>query len=300
MSGYRAGLVAVIGRPNVGKSTLINHLVGHKVSIVSDKVQTTRRRTLGILTTSDYQIAFVDTPGVHRPHDPLGKALNETAKTALSGVDQLLIVVDVSVPPKETDRRIQGMLQEVGALENSKVKRVLCMNKMDLLQAHKVERHFNAYNELFPNDANVMTSFSRGDNTEVLLQAIIDNLPEAQPLYDPEIYTDQPLRLLAGEIIREKALLYTRDEVPHSLDAFVEVWEEEEKLTRIEATILVERPGQKAIIIGKKGAMLKKIGTAAREEIEELVGRKVFLNIFVKQRDDWRSNPSQLRNMGYV
>lgn len=300
MSGFRAGTVAVIGRPNVGKSTLINKLVGHKVSIVSDKVQTTRRRTLGILTTSEYQVAFVDTPGVHRPHDPLGKALNEAAKTALSGVDQLLIVIDVSVPPKEADKRIQGIIAESGALEGDKTKRVLCMNKMDLLDAHKVERHFEAYNALFPNHANVMTSFSRGDNADALLAAIVENLPEQPPLFDPDIYTDQPLRLLAGEIIREKALHLTREEVPHALDAYVEIWEEEENLTRIDAVILVERPGQKAIVIGKQGSMLKKIGTLARQEIEELVGGKVFLNIFVKQRDDWRSNPSQLRTMGYV
>jgi GTP-binding protein Era len=294
--GYRAGAVAVVGRPNVGKSSLVNHVVGQKVSIVSDKPQTTRKRILGIATTPRWQIVFADTPGLHEARHKLGAALNEAARQTLDECDVVLVMVDVSKRPGKEDRALAEQL----ALAGSKRPLVLGMNKMDLLKPVDVEANYEAYLALFPTERSMMTSLTQGHNVDLLVSLLVDALPEGPPLYPEEEVTDQPMRELASELVREKALRLTRQEVPHALATTTEAWEEEDGLTRISVVLLVETEGQKAILIGKKGAMLKRIGTEARLEMEEMIGGRVFLELFVKVRPDWRQNPRWLRELGMV
>lgn len=298
---HKAGVVAVVGRPNVGKSTLVNALVGQKVSIVSNKPQTTRKRVLGIATEDNWQIVFVDTPGIHKAKHKLGSAINEAAKKSLFDIDLVLVVVDVSRMPGAEDERVSHALESAGILgDNSKTKTLLCLNKMDQLKADSVERNYEAYLKLFKTDQSVMTSFTRKQNLDVLVGLIVESLPENPSFYPDDSYTDQPLRFIASEIIREKALQTTREEIPHSIATYVEDWDEEENIIHINAVILVERDGQKAIIIGSKGSMIKKFGTEARLEIEELVGKKVFLELFVRVRENWRQNPRILKELDYL
>lgn len=300
-SNHRAGVVAVVGRPNVGKSTLVNSLVEHKVSIVSSKPQTTRRRALGIATRPEAQVVFVDTPGLHQAHNRLGRALNESARQSLDSIDMILVVVDGSRPPNKEDESVAQMLDSGNCFPpKGKAPIVLCLNKMDKLKPENVERHFDLYGKLFRTDQIILTSFLKKQNTDVLWNVIVSHLPEGDNLYPEDEFTDQSMRALAAEIIREKALLLTRAEVPHALATTVEEWEEHEGRTHIAAVILVERDGQKAIVIGRKGSMLKQIGTEARLEIEELIGGPVYLEIFVKVRDEWRSNPRILRELEYL
>lgn len=295
---HKAGVIAVLGKPNVGKSTLVNRLVGQKVSIVSAKPQTTRKRVLGIASEPEYQIVFVDTPGIHKPKHKLGAAINEQARQALHDIDCVLVVVDVAKMPGDADDRVAKALSQAGYLgESSNKKVILCMNKMDQLKPENVERHYEAYKSLFETELTVMTSMTRGHNVDILLGLILENLPENPSFYPDDSYTDQPERFLAAELVREKALHVTKEEIPHSIATYVESWEEEPHLTSIQVVILVERDGQKAIVIGKKGSMAKKIGTEARLEIEEMLGKKVFLEIFVKVRADWRQNPRILREL---
>lgn len=296
--GFRCGMVTVVGKPNVGKSTLINLVVGHKVSIVSDKPQTTRRQARGVATTDDYQIVFVDTPGMHEPHTQMGRLLNETARTALHQVDLVLIMVDASKMPSKEDKRLAGILAEEKVYDRSRT--LLCLNKMDLLKAESVERNYNAYTELFPAEELMMTSLTRENNVDKLVDLIVQRLPEGPALYEEDDYTDQPMRFLAGEFIREKALQATRQEVPHAIAVQIESWTEDRPgLLVISAVILVEKDGQKGILIGKKGAMLTKMGAAARKDIEELTGKRVFLELFIKVRDNWRGNMGILRELDY-
>jgi GTP-binding protein Era len=293
---FRSGFVAVVGKPNVGKSTLVNHVVGQKVSIVSDKAQTTRKRVLGISTTGARQIVFVDTPGIHQPHHRLGKVLNETARQSMDGVDAVLIMVNVSRMPSKEDRHLAQMLTESGVL-GTKVKTILCMNKMDQLRAADVERCYKAYTELFPTTQEMMTSLTKLENVEQLEAMVEATLPVGPLLFPDDQVTDQSVRFLSGEIVREKALHKTFKEVPHAVATYVENWEESKGLANITVVILVERDSQKGILIGKKGAMLKEIGTRARTEIEELLGKKVFLELFVRVRDNWRSSDRLLREL---
>lgn len=302
--GFRAGSVAVVGKPNVGKSTLVNALVGHKVSIVSDKPQTTRKRVLGVATTDDWQIVFLDTPGLHKAHHRLGAAINEAARQSVHGVDAVLVVVDVSRMPSDEDKEVARMLRQGGFLD-AELKPgtpplILCMNKMDKLKPIDVERNYKAYTTLFPAAASIMTCLTRGQNMDILTGLLVERLPEQGPIWAEDEYTDQPVRELAAEIVREKALKATREEVPHALATYVDGWEEEARLTRISVVLLVERDGQKAILIGKGGEMLKKIGSEARPEIEDLVGGKVFLELFVRVRDDWRGHPATLKELGFL
>ncbi len=300
MADYRAGVIAVLGQPNVGKSTIVNAIVGQKVSIVSDKPQTTRRRLMGIATRPEWQMVFVDTPGVHKPHNQLGRILNETARRSVEDVDAVLVVVDASRPPSPDDASIARMLESEGYLgESGKRPVVLCMNKMDLLKAVNVQPNWDAYTAMFKTDTVMLTSFTKKQNIDKLLDILVERLPAGPPLYPEDEVTDQPMRWLAGELIREKALRLTREEVPHALAVLVEEWQEEEDrdLVRISAVFYVERDGQKAILIGKQGAMLKRIGTEARLEIEDLIGKKVFLELFVKVKTDWRENPRILHDL---
>jgi GTP-binding protein Era len=302
----KAGFVTLIGKPNVGKSTLLNHVVGQKVSIVSNKKQTTRRRLLGIATTSEYQIVFVDTPGVHEAHTQLGKLLNETAEQALADTDVILAVVDASKKPEREDETIAAMIKRAsspnpGGGTPRPTQMVLCLNKMDLLKAHHVEENLEAYCKLFGTTEYMLTTMTKGHNADKLVDLIVSKLPESDLLFPEDDITDQPMRVMAAEIIREKALRLTRQEVPHALATVVDEWEErEDGLTRITASIVVEKDGQKAILIGKKGAMLKQIGTESRLEIESWTGTRVFLELFVKVRTDWRQNPRMLRDLEYT
>ena len=298
--GHKAGTVAVVGKPNVGKSTIINALVGQKVSIISDKPQTTRNRVLGIATDQDWQIVFVDTPGIHKPKHRLGQALNDVAKQSMSGVDALLIVVDISRAPSPADRMIADWtLQSDGEL-GTMPRRILCLNKMDLLKPKDVEARYELYQQMFQPDELMMTSCTRVQNLDLLTGLLVASLPEGEPLYDDDSVTDQSVRFLAAEMVREKLLHATREELPHAISTYVESWDEEDGLVDISVVILVERDGQKAIVIGKKGKMLKEIGTLARLEIEEMIDSKVFLSLFVKVRADWRQNPRILKELGYL
>lgn len=292
---FRSGVVAVVGRPNVGKSTLVNTVVGQKVSIVSDKAQTTRRRIMAVATTLDWQIVFVDTPGVHQPHHKLGKALNETAKRSVQDVDLILIMVDGSKPPNKDDQNLANMLRDTGVADPART--VLCLNKMDLLKASDVQERYDAYSAIFPASETMMTSLTKKQNVDLLVGLLVSRLPEGPPHYDADTITDQPMRVLAAELVREKALKATREEVPHALATYVEDWSEDDDLVHISVVLLVEREGQKKILIGKKGAQLGAIGKEARLEIQELLGKKVFLELFVKVREDWRQNPRILQEL---
>ena len=295
-TGFRAGYVALLGKPNVGKSTLLNQIVGHKVSIVSNKPQTTRRRVIGITSTPDHQIAFIDTPGIHEPHTQLGKAMIEQARMSLGDADVVVYVADGSHHPGEQDREVAKILKE-----DLRIPMLLCMNKMDLLKAEDVQRNLDAFLTLLglTQDDVMLTTATRGHNVDKLVDMIVSKLPVQEALYPEDEFTDQSSRFLAAELIREKILIATREEVPHSVAVMVDEWDEQENLVRIGATILVEKSSQRAILIGKQGSFLKKVGTEARVEIEELVGQKVFLQLHVKVSQDWRMNPRILQELEY-
>lgn len=297
---FRSGTVAVVGRPNVGKSTLMNFIVGQKVAIISDKPQTTRKALLGVANLPNAQIAFYDTPGIHKPHSKLGRAMVDYAVQALDAADAVLFVVDVSKPPSDEDKHIARILKDFGF-----ERVVVALNKMDRLRPEYVESNYEDYENLTKPAQSMMTSAIVGDNVDKLLELLIPLLPEGAALYpDPDFFTDQTTRDLAAELIREQVLKNTREEVPHGAAVQIESWEDPghgaDGLTRISAVIVVERQSQKPILIGKGGSMLKKIGTAARHEIEHLVGGPVFLELFVKVREHWRDNPLRLREFGLV
>ncbi|HWD37539.1 MAG TPA: GTPase Era [Fimbriimonas sp.] len=294
-AAFRAGLVALLGKPNVGKSTLMNAIVGQKVSIVSDKPQTTRRRVIGIATGSDYQIVFIDTPGIHEPHSTLAKGMVDQARSALNDVDLVVYVADGAHHPGELDAQIARLI--TGSVPSEKI--ILCLNKMDLLKPEDVERNVGAYSKLLGAEEYMLTTATKGHNVEKFRDLIVSKLPERQPLYDEDEFTDQSTRFFAAELVREKLLQATRQEVPHALAVLIDGWEEEENLTRIEATILVEKTSQRAIIIGKQGQFIKAIGTKARAEIEKLIGKQVFLQLHVRVEEGWRMNPRLLHELEY-
>jgi len=303
---HRSGFVAVIGKPNVGKSTLINAWLGHKIAIVSPKPQTTRHRLRGILTRPDAQVIFVDTPGIHQPRHKLGEFMVETATKSIPDADVVLFLVDVSEMPTAEDEQIARLIEEQG---QSPV--VLVLNKADLLPPDKVQPHSNAYFELVQYDAWVeceayrnqwmMISATRGDNRDKLLDMVVARLPEGPRYYPPDQLTDQNMRFIVAELIREQVLRFVHQEVPHAVAVIVEDWKQRrEDLTYIGATIFVEKDSQKGIIIGQGGRMLKRIGRAAREEIEQLVGNRVYLDLWVKVRQKWRKDEDELRRLGYA
>lgn len=301
----------MIGKPNVGKSTLLNALVGQKVSIVSSKPQTTRRRVLGIVQGENYQVAFIDTPGIHEPHTTLGKAMVESARQALDDVDAVLYVADASKAPGDIDKQIAKLLVSVArrgqdsstagarGVAATHVPVILCLNKMDLLAPEFVVAHVESYTKLFASEDYMLTTATKGHNLGELLELILTKLPDGEPLFPEDEFTDQPLRFMAAEIIREKVLMQTRQEVPHATAVVVDDWEDGQGLTRISATVVVEKQGQKAILIGKHGSFLKQIGMQSRLELEKLLERPVFLDLTVKVREDWRMNPRILRELEY-
>jgi GTP-binding protein Era len=303
---HKSGFVAVIGRPSVGKSTLINRLVGQKVAIVSSKPQTTRSRILAILTREDAQVVFVDTPGLHRPRHKLGEALVAVATRAIPDADAVMFVVDVSTMPGDEDRMIAGLIRE-----QAQASVILALNKMDLLPPEKVKRHTEAYWELcrdfLPPPVGegkdggwMMTTATKGENLDKLLELIIGMLPGGPPYYPSDQVTDQTEREIAAELIREQVLRHTRQEVPHTVAVVVEEFKEREGgAVYIAANIFVEKDSQKGIIIGKKGRMLREIGSAARQEIERMVSSQIYLDLWVKVCKDWRRDEAKLRRMGY-
>lgn len=298
---YRCGRVALIGKPNAGKSTLLNQIVGQKVSIVSNKAQTTRKRVLGILTTDEYQVAFVDTPGVHEPHTRLGRAMVEAARTSLTDVDLIVFVADGSKRPDEDDAEIIRMVQSVPKPKQVPV--LVCVNKMDRLRPEHVQKTVDHYVNALGAVDFMLTTALDGTNVDKLVRQIVDRLPEGPPVYDPDDFTDQSARFMAAELVREKILNATRQEVPHATAVVVESWEEPEDsngVLAISASIVVEKQSQKAILIGHQGRFIKTIGTRARQEIEELLGRKVYLELFVKVREGWRMNPRMLQELEYL
>jgi GTP-binding protein Era len=295
---FRSGYVTLIGKPNVGKSTLLNHIVGQKVSIVSNKPQTTRRRVIGIAHGEGYEAVFIDTPGVHDAHTQLGREMVGQARMSLADVDLIVFVADGAHHPGELDKEIAKMLKE----RDQKVPLILCMNKMDLLKAEDVVRNLEAYTTLLgiTEEDYMLTTATQGHNVDKLMEMIVSRLPEGEPSYGADEFTDQSSRFLAAELVREKILIATRQEVPHSVAVMVDDWEEEEDgRVRIGASILVEKASQRGILIGKQGQFLKQIGTQARAEIEELLGRKVHLDLHVKVSEGWRMNSRILRELEY-
>lgn len=293
-SGFRSGFVSLIGRPNTGKSTLLNALVGQKVAIVADKPQTTRTSIQGVLTLLEAQVVFLDTPGIHKADSPLNKRLMDVVRASLEERDLLLFLSDASHPDIDEDRRA------IDVLRKTSTPVVLVLNKIDLLKDKSALLPLiEQYKSLYGFADFVPISAMKGAGLDELRKVILERLPEG-PSYFPEDHiTDQPERFLAAELIREKVLLATRQEVPHSVTVMVDKWEETPNITRIYATIRVERPGQKAIVIGSKGAMLKKIGTAARQEMERLFGVRIYLEIHVRVQPGWREKPAFLDTLDW-
>ncbi|MEG4198455.1 GTPase Era [Microcoleus sp. Pol12A5] len=292
-AGYKSGFVGIVGRPNVGKSTLMNQLVGQKIAITSPVSQTTRNRLRGILTTPEAQIIFVDTPGIHKPHHQLGKVLVQNARTAIQSVDVVLFVVDGSVESGGGDRYI------VEILSNCKVPVILGMNKLDEQPEDSVLIDRTYEQIVNPEWPVVKFSALTGEGVEPLQKLLIEHLEVGPYYYPPDLVTDQPERFIMGELIREQILLLTREEVPHSVAIAIDIVQEEAKITRILATIHVERDSQKGILIGKSGSMLKSIGSAAREQIQKLIEGKVYLELFVKVQPKWRQSRTRLAELGY-
>ena len=299
---HRSGFVAVVGRPNVGKSTLMNAYLGQKVAIVSPKPQTTRNRLLGILTLErsrgdpvDAQIVFVDTPGIHQPLHKLGEYMVETATRAIPDADLVLFLVDASTPPSDEDRQIGNLLSQ-----QSRAPLLLVLNKIDLLPPGQPPAHLQAYQALGRFDDWLPISALNQDNLDHLLEAVIERLPLGPRFYPEEQVTDQQLRFMAAELIREQALRHLRHEIPYSVAVIVDQFKERsEDLTYINATLFVERDTQKAIVLGQGGKMIRQIGRDARREIEDLLGSRVYMELWVKVRKKWRRDERELRRLGY-
>jgi GTP-binding protein Era len=290
---HRAGFVAIIGRPNAGKSTLLNRYVGQKVAIVTSKPQTTRNRIQGIVTRPQGQIVFIDTPGLHEAHTVLNRQMMREVAAALEGIDVLLMMVDASATQPHADRLL---LDKAKRFEG---KAILALNKTDRVPKPKLLPLLEAFSKAFPFAALVPISALKGNGCDELLIEILKQLPEGVPFFPEDQVTDQPERFLASEIVREKAIQLTYHEVPHALRVMIDKFEETPKILRIEATLNVERDSQKKILIGKKGEMLKKVGTEARKELETLLGTKIYLGLFVKVAPGWRDNPQQVRELDW-
>ena len=296
---FKSGFVAVVGRPNVGKSTLMNAFLKQKVAAVSPRPQTTRRRQLGILTQPDSQIVFVDTPGIHKPVHKLGEVMNQIALDALKDADLVLWLVDASARPNPEDELAAGRLAEVGA--DGALKVIMALNKIDQVPEEQRASRQAEYLALYPQAIAMQVSAATGFQTDTLLQAIHDRLPPGPPYYDEEQVTDLYERDIAADLVREAVLRHLKDEVPHSVAVRIDEYKERSEDTAyIAATLLVERESQKPIVIGKGGEMLKRIGTTARQEIEKMSGRGVFLDLHVKVMENWRDNPTLLRQLGYT
>ncbi len=296
MPDFHSGFVAILGKPNVGKSTLINALLGQKIAAVSPRPQTTRRRQLGILTLPDAQLVFVDTPGVHQPRTKLGEFFNQEAEEAIEGVDVILFLVDASMDPDEEDWRALSLWKDL----RRKPPLILGLNKIDRIPETEIASMTAKYEALAPRAPARMFSAATHQGLPELVETLTTYLPVRPPEYPEDQVTDLYEREIAVELIREAALVFLQKEVPHALAVRLDEFSERENGNAyIAATLLVERDSQKGIVIGEGGAMLKKIGSAARKEIENMSGRKVFLQLRVKVDKDWRNNETALRRLGY-
>ena len=301
MTNYKSGFVTLLGRPNVGKSTLINKLIGEKITITSPIAQTTRNKLKGILTTKKSQIIFVDTPGIHKPHHLLGEKLVKSAKSSIEGVDLILLIFDSYKPPGRGDEYIRDFL-----LMN-KSKFIVVLNKWDLVKQDEKKLRLNQYKEIFQDKLLTFSKISAltGDGSDQLISLIERYLPNGPMLYPQDIISDHPLSVIFSELIREQVLLNTREEIPHSVAVKIEKIQEVKKqnnlnnLTAILATIVVEKKSQKGILIGKKGAMLKVIGQSARINMKKLIDGPIYLELFVKVIPNWRKKESKLIELGY-
>ncbi|GFO64568.1 GTPase Era [Geomonas paludis] len=291
---FRSGFVSIVGRPNVGKSTLLNRILGEKLMITSDKPQTTRNQIKGIHNVPDGQIVFLDTPGIHRAKTRLNKFMVEEALSSVQGVDLILFLVDGAFDPEKE----AGMIKEV--LSGVEAPVILVLNKIDLIPKGDLLGRMAAYGETYPFKEIIPVSAASGDGVEQLVQLVHGLLPEGPCYFPDDILTDVPERFIVAEIIREKIFRLTRDEVPYSTAVVVDSFKERETgVVAIQATINVERDSQKGIIIGRKGEMLKKIGSQARQEIERLLDTKVFLELFVRVSGEWSDNSRMLKEFGY-
>ena len=291
----KSGFVTIIGRPNVGKSTLLNQILGQKIVITTDKAQTTRKRIKGIYTTKEGQIVFVDTPGVHKPLNKLGEFLLDEAKISIPDADLILFLVDGSESAGKGDKWIAQNLLE------TEIPIIVVMNKVDKVKKPDVvEKNLISYKTLFEKNLPIVrVSAKTGRNIDTLIRDIFKKLPDGEFLYPEDVVTEETMRSVAEEVIREKILLNTSDEIPHSVAVKIEKYQETDEIDRIWANIFCETKSQKGILIGKGGAMLKKIGTEARLELEKVVEKKVFLGLEVKVEKDWRKKEKSLRNFGY-
>ncbi|MEL3972858.1 GTPase Era [Rossellomorea oryzaecorticis] len=294
-TAFKSGFISIIGRPNVGKSTFLNRVIGQKIAIMSDKPQTTRNKVQGVLTTDQSQMIFIDTPGIHKPKHKLGDFMMKIAQNTLKEVDIILFMVNVE------EGLGKGDLFIIEKLKGVKTPVFLILNKIDLIHPDALLPIIQQYNELYPFAATVPVSALEGNNVEHLLGLIQENLPEGPQFYPADQITDHPERFIVSELIREKVLHLTREEIPHSLAVVIDKMErkDDKNLIDVMATIIVERDSQKGIIIGKQGSMLKEVGKRARMDIENLLGSKVYLELWVKVQKDWRNRASNLRDYGF-
>lgn len=296
----KTGFVSIIGRPNVGKSTLLNSILGEKIAITTDKPQTTRNAIRGIYTHyadddigEDVQIVFIDTPGIHRPRTKLGEYMTEAATGTFREVDAIILIVDEELSKGPGDRYIVDMLDEVTT------PKILVINKIDKLEPDVFEKIYKEYDELGIFESIIGVSAKEGKNVEQLIRTVIDFMEEGPMYFPDDMITENPERFVVSEIIREKILMYMQDEVPHGVAVSIEQFREEKDITRISAVIYCERKSHKGMIIGKGGRKLKGIGKSARKEIEALLGTKVFLELWVKVRENWRDSDLALADLGY-
>lgn len=289
---HKAGFVNIIGKPNVGKSTLMNQLVGEKMSIITSKAQTTRHRILGIISGDDFQIVYSDTPGIVKPRYELHSSMMRYVRTALEDADILLFVCDLFEKYQEDDVLIER-------IKTSGIPTILVLNKIDLGDENKVRDKMNYWKEIVQPDHSIAISALLGTNMEELLKMILENLPVHPPYYPKDMITDKPEKFFAAEIVREKIFTNYKKEVPYSTEVVIESFKEEEKIIRIRAEIYVERATQRAILLGHKGSRIKKVGIEARQDLEAFFGKHVYLEQYIKVAPDWRKKSRDLRNFGY-
>ncbi|MCM3637377.1 GTPase Era [Sporosarcina luteola] len=294
-NNFKSGFISIIGRPNVGKSTFLNRVVGQKIAIMSDKPQTTRNKVQGVVTTDNSQLVFIDTPGIHKPKHKLGDFMVKSARNTLKEVDVIMFMVNANEPIGGGDRFIIDLLQ------NTETPVFLVINKIDLVHPDDLLTTITSYTKEYDFAEVVPLSALNGNNVERLMETLAKYLPEGPKYYPDDQVTDHPERFIISEFIREKVLHLTREEIPHSVAVVIEKIERDESrgLVDVAATIIVDRDSQKGIVIGKKGALLKEIGTKARHDIEMLLGSKVYLELWVKVQKDWRNKPGQLREFGF-
>lgn len=290
---FKSGFATLIGRPNVGKSTLMNHLIGQKIAITSNKPQTTRNRIQTVLTLDDAQIVFLDTPGIHKAKNKLGDYMVNVAERTLNEVDVILWLVEPTTYIGAGERHI------IEQLKKTKTPVILVINKTDTVKREEVLTFIDTYRKELDFHEIVPVSALKGDNTDVLVDCIVKYLPYGQPFYDEDTITDQPVRQIVAELIREKALRLLQEEIPHGVAVSIESMKEKGRICHIDATIVCERDSHKGIIIGKGGQMLKKIGSQARPDIEDLLEMQVNLQLWVKVKKDWRDSDFLLKNFGY-